>query len=221
MRHPSQDDLVGHALGALPPRELRRVAKHARGCRACAAELRRLGPAVGALAESVEQLEPPDSLRESLMATVHEEAAEARATAPAPRRRGLRGFLLRPAAAVAAAALFAAGAVGYALRDEEESSRTIAAMGTGSADGSLVVESDQAILHAEGMSGLAEGAVYQVWVAEDGEVTPSAAFVPRADGTATAAVPEAAEGATQVVVTREPRPGLREPTGPTVLQVRL
>jgi len=221
MKHPSQDDLVGLALGALDPSEERRVAKHSKRCKSCAAELGRLAPAVSALGESVEQVEPPESLRESLMATVHAEAAEDQVARPAPRRRGLRDFLLRPAAVVGATALLAAGAVGYALRDDGESARTIAATGTGAADGTLVVESEGATLKAEGMGDLAEGAVYQVWVAEDGEVTPSAAFVPHADGTATAAVPEAADGASQVLVTREPRPGLQSPTGPTVLQVRL
>ncbi len=41
---------------------------------------------------------------------------------------------------------------------------------------------------------------------------PSATFVPHEDGTATAAVPEAAAGATEVMVTREPRPGRTSPT---------
>ena len=221
MRHPSQDDLIGLALGALEPRDQRRVAKHARSCERCATELRRLEPAVGALAESVEQVDPPDSLRQSLMATVHSEAS----AEPQPRAGrgsgGLRGLLWRPAAALGVTALFAAGAVGYALRDDEDSSERIPVAGTEPAGGTLVIESDGATLHAHGMKQLHGGAVYQVWVAEDGKVTPSATFIPHADGTATAAVPEAAEGATEVMVTQEPRAGRSTPTLPAVLDVRL
>ena len=50
---------------------------------------------------------------------------------------------------------------------------------------------------------------------------PSATFVPHADGTATAAVPEAVEGADEVMVTAEPRAGRSSPTLPAVLDVRL
>lgn len=221
MRCPSQDDLVGHVLGALEPRQEDRVAKHSRGCERCTAELRRLAPAVGALAESVEQVEPPESLRQSLMAAVHAEEAPSAAEPVTPRRERVRGFLWRPAAVVGATALFAAGAVGYALRDEEENAQSIAVTGTGPAEGTLVVEEDGATLHAKGMKALARGAVYQVWVAEGGTKTPSAALVPHADGTATAAVPEVADGADQVLVTREAMPGHTSPTGPQVLAVRI
>ena len=219
MSCPDRDDLAGLALGALEPREERRITKHAESCERCQAELRRLAPAVGVLAESVEQLEPPHTLRQSLMAAVHGDAAGS--TAPPGRRGRVLGFLWRPAAAIGVTALFAAGAIGYALRDEEEDARRIPVDGTAAAGGSIVVEGDDAILHAHGMRTLAKGAVYQVWVAEDGRVTPSATFVPHRDGTATAAVPEVAEGATQVMVTAEPRPGLRRPSGEPVLDARI
>ena len=219
MSCPGNDEIVGYALGALEPREEKRFAKHAGRCERCAAELRRLAPAVGALAESVEQVDPPDSLRQSLMATARAEADDDAVRGAAPRR--LRGLLWRPAAVVGASALFAAGAVGYALRDEEEDAERIPVAGAEPAGGTLVVEEDGATLHAHGMTALAKGAVYQVWVAEDGEVLPSATFVPHADGTATAAVPEAADGASEVMVTVEPRPGRRTPTLPTVLDARI
>src|SRR5262245_23002218 len=135
MKHASKDDLVGLALGALEPRDERRVAKHARSCERCSMELRRLEPAVGALAESVEQLDPPDSLRQSLMATVHAEASAEPAApgTPATPRRGLRGFLRRPAAALGATALLVAGAVGYAVRDQEDNAERIPVAGAGPA----------------------------------------------------------------------------------------
>jgi anti-sigma-K factor RskA len=218
----SQDDLVAYALGALEPREERTVAKHASGCESCTAELRRLAPAVGALAESVEPVDPPESLRQALMAAVHADASEPAAAEPAaPRGERVRGFLWRPAAVVGAAALVAAGAVGYGLRDEDESAETIEVTGQAPAAGSIVVEGNTATLHAHGMAPLAKGAVYQVWVAENGVVTPSAAFVPHSDGTATAAVPEVAEGATEVLVTEEPRAGRTAPSSDPILDARI
>jgi hypothetical protein len=64
-------------------------------------------------------------------------------------------------------------------------------------------------------------AVYQVWVADGGVVRPSADFVPAEDGTATAAIPEVGDGATQVMVTEEAGPNRRTPAGPQVMTAEL
>jgi hypothetical protein len=60
-----------------------------------------------------------------------------------------------------------------------------------------------------------------VWVAEGDSLKPSAAFVPHADGTATAAVPELPGGASEVLVTREPEAGRTKPTMPSLLAVQV
>jgi hypothetical protein len=52
-------------------------------------------------------------------------------------------------------------------------------------------------------------------------VQPSAAFVPDADGTATAAVPEAASGANRVMITVEPMAGRQTPSGEAVFDAQL
>jgi anti-sigma-K factor RskA len=221
MRHPSGDDLAAHALGALEPREERRVTKHATRCERCRAELARLAPAVGALGESVEQHEPPPALRERLMAKVRAEAA----SAGEPRRAGsgLGRLLLRPAAGLAAVALAGAGVAGYLIADEDGdgSSKIPASSELAGAGASLKVEDDAATLELHGMPVLAKGAVYQVWVAEGPEIRRSATFVPNEDGTATAAVPEVLEGASEVMVTEEPRPGRSTPSLPPLLTVRV
>ncbi len=209
MSCPDRDDLVGYALGALEPDRERAVGEHAAGCERCALELRRLAPAVGVLAESVEQIDPPPGLRESLMAAVREQAGE-----EAPRRERMRGFLWRPVAVLGATALVAAGAVGYLVHDEgggEAGTEYQLSSTLKSAGGTIEVEGDAATLVAHGMPPLAMGAVYQVWVAQGEHVIPSAAFVPRGDGSATAAVPELGGEAGKVMVTMEDRPGLREP----------
>jgi hypothetical protein len=229
--HPSHDDLAAHALGALDPDEEREVAGHVAKCRRCAAETRdRLAPVVAVLAESVEQVEPPPGLRTRLMAEVAQDADAARSAAGRPsaratrERAGWRGMLLRPAAGLAALAVAGAGVAGYLIADDSdgESVSTFAvASELPDAGGTLEVENDSATLRVHSMPALVKGAVYQVWVAEGHVVRPSASFVPHDDGTATAAVPEAATGADEVMVTREPRPGKRSPTLPPVLSVRI
>lgn len=230
MRHPGQDDLIGFALGALEPDDEGRVADHVERCKACTVALRGFAPAVAVLAESVEQLEPPPQLRQRLLETVNREAASSASTqderSVRPRRSWLSGILLRPATGLAAVALVAAAIGGFLLADggdSEQQATTVAAKSTlPRAGGSLVVRGDETTLHVHGMPLLnSKNAVYQVWVADGATVHPSANFIPKEDGTATAAVPEAAEGATEVTVTREPDPNRQVPSGPQVLRAQL
>jgi hypothetical protein len=227
--HPSRDDLTAYALGALDPGEETAVAGHAEGCERCEAELRHLAPAVGVLAESVEQHQPPPELRERLLSIVRAEAAEVE-DAAVPRKRGeqwrfgLGGLLLRPAAGLAALAVGAAAVGGYLVAEDggAEPATTIELGSTlPGASGTIEVEGDTATMHVRGMPALSKGAVYQVWVAEGDSLTPSAAFVPHPDGSATAAVPELPGGASEVLVTREPAPGRTKPTMPSLLEVQV
>lgn len=228
--HPSRDDLTAYALGALDPGEERAVADHVGDCERCAAELRHLAPAVGVLAESVEQYQPPPELGQRLMEIVREEAAPEYRAAPAARRsRGrarfdFRHFFLRPVAGLATIALLAAGVAGYLVADDGDSPRTetIAFEATMPGSGaSLELADDSATLHVHGMPALADGGVYQVWVNDGSATTPSAAFVPHEDGTATAAVPEAVGGAKAVMVTQESQPGRPTPNLPSILTAKL
>ncbi len=228
MTHPAKHDLSAYALGAVTPEEEREIAAHAAKCEPCAVELRQLGAAVGALAGSVPQQEPPATLRENLMKTVRAEAATDPAVAKTPWRERagdwLRGSLLRPATAAVAVAILIAGAAGYALREDgggSPSTEIPVTANVSGAGGSVLIESDAATLRVHGMAPLENGAVYQVWIANGASRTPSAAFVPHDDGTATVAVPEAAGDADQVMVTREPRIGRKVPTLPTLLTASL
>lgn len=223
--HPSREDLAAYALGGLDHDEARTVLAHAEACERCRAELRYLAPAVGVLAESVDPVEPPAALRERLLAIVREEAAEAD---PEPAGRGARrprfrfgSILLRPAAGLAAVALLVAGLGGYLAGADGEKTRTVQATEAAEgADGELVLSDEDATLRLSGIAQLERGAVYQVWVADaSGAVRPSATFLPHADGTATAAVPEAREDATRVMVTAEPGPNRADPTLPPIITV--
>jgi anti-sigma factor RsiW len=216
--HPNTDDLAAFALGALNPKEQGSVAEHVDGCERCATELQdRLTPAVAVLAESVEQIEPPPSLRQNLMATVHEEAgvgAELENPRPSRERSRLGAFLMRPAAGLATLALVGAAIGGYVVAEGDQAATETVALpnSLNGAGGTLVVEGDAATLHMHDMASLDKGDVYQVWVADSSGVKPSAAFVPHEDGTATAAVPEAAGDVDQVMITRETRAGVEAPT---------
>jgi anti-sigma factor RsiW len=229
MAHPSPDDLTGYALGALDPPEERAVSEHVPDCERCSTELReRINPAVGVLAESVAQLEPPPELRERLLETVRSEA-EAGAPEPAApaRRRRLRlgPLVLRPAAGLAALAVAGAGVAGYLVNEGDDGgsgASTVPVTESGAGiGGSLVVAEDSAMLTVHGMPQLPKGAVYQLWVAQGSSVRPSSSFVPDATGRGTAAVPESLPEGSQVLVTRESGPGHQEPTSAPLLSARV
>ena len=231
MAHPTPDDLNGYALGALDPADERAVSEHLPDCERCSTELReRINPAVGVLAESVPQLEPPPELRERLLEIVRAEAeaggAEAAAATAPRRRRRLRlgPVVLRPAAGLAALAVAGAGVAGYLANDGDDGggSSTVPVTATGAGTGgSLVVAEDSAVMSVHGMPQLPKGAVYQIWVAEGSSVRPSSSFVPDPSGRGTAAVQESLPEGSQVLVTRESGPGHQAPTGVPLLSARV
>lgn len=141
------EDVAAYVLGALPPLEAEALEKHMRGCADCQRERVELRSAVEVLSRSVEQVEPPASLRDRVIEEVADEPGAAAApfappydhapTAPvlapksqrrgALRRLGIRlrpggsqaGSLLPRPAGVLATALVAlvAGVAGWALGD--------------------------------------------------------------------------------------------------------
>jgi Anti-sigma-K factor rskA, C-terminal/Putative zinc-finger len=227
--HPDRDDLVAFSLGALDPAEEREVEAHASTCARCTRELEALAPAVGVLAESVEQLEAPPELRERVMAEVRadiERTAEVRE----PRaerarrgraRRGWLGLLLRPATAVGVAIAIAAIG-GYLIAGNEGEggggATTVAVQpmspGIG---GTLAVGDDASTLEVHGLQQVSGREVYQVWVAKGKSLRPSSDFVPDPSGRATTAVEGQLTSGTTVMVTREPEAGRTTPTPPILL----
>jgi hypothetical protein len=234
-----QEDLAGYVLGALDPQEASALELHLEGCESCRERLGWLHPAVDLLPASVEQVSPPDSLRESLMATVRAEAAaEAPAGASArsaPRRQrrswwqGLGPIVMRPATGFAAALLLVAGvATGYLVRGDDGSgpqSTFVEAKPTRGtppgASATLERHGDSATLHVTQLPELSRREVYEVWIQRAGVMEPASTFVVAADGSAEAAVPGPLKGAEGVYVTAEPHPGTRQPTSPPVLAAQL
>jgi anti-sigma-K factor RskA len=226
-----RDDLAAYALGALEEAEAERFRLHLETCEDCRRHLRWLQPAVELLPRTVEQLEPPPRLRESLMDVVRSESPHA--VREPPRRatggwwRALGLSLRRPATAVAAAAMLVIGAVaGYLIHEPGDTGNAgtfaaRAAPGAPGVTGALERDGDSGILRVRGMPSLARDQVYEVWVQRDGELEPSSLFVPRRDHTAEAAVPRSLDGADAVLVTKEPRGGSRQPTSSPLLSVKL
>ena len=235
--HTSYHEEIGaYLLGALTDLERQAFEHHMANCAQCRDEVEQLRPAADALPRSVEQVEPPPSLKTSLMEVVEREARAAgeSAAAPARRRTPLRERLrlpsLRPALAVGGLALVLGLAAGFGVAQlgGEDGARTIAATVDESrlpmASGSLQVEGDGengAILRVNGMSELDEAQVYQAWVQRDGTVVPQPTFEVGADGGGAVAVTDDLSGAEAVLVTREPRGGSRAPSEQPILSVPL
>jgi anti-sigma-K factor RskA len=221
-------DLAAYLLGSLEAEEVEAMEDHLQGCERCREELRWLRPAVDVLPESVPQLEPPPGLKARLMAEVRSDAASEVVPEPAvrPARRGrfagLRGLFLRPAVALGAAAVLAAGALGYVLASGGgEQTTTIAARGSEAVRATLEQRGDSGTLQMTGLRQLPGSDVYQAWVQRGNRIVPSSLFEPRRDGTASAAIPHQLEGANKVMVSVEPEGGSDQPTSSPIVTLEL
>lgn len=230
-----KDEVGAYLLGALSDAERASFEAHLEGCPECRHELERLRPAADLLPRSVEQVEPPPSLKRSLMEVVEREAAPQRERRPiggrrtlGERLRGLLGGSLRPA--FTAAAVLLAVVVGFAANQllSDDDPRTVVASVKQNvlpeASGRLELQGDGehgAILEVSGMPPLPGGRVYQAWVERDGMIEPQPTFEVRADGGGAGAVPDDLSDAEAVHLTREPRGGSRAPSEDPILTVRL
>jgi anti-sigma-K factor RskA len=226
-----EEDLAAYLLDALDQEERQAFERHLRSCPACQAEERWLRGAVELLPSSVEQLEPPPALRERLMDTVR---AEAGADGVEPRRPGRRrarfGFVLRPAAVFAAAALIAVGVgAGYLIGNggggSKQTVATVPAQPTGvalAARGEIVKSRDAAVIRVSGLRPR-HGRVYQLWLVRKGSrrPEPSSLFEVARDGSGASGIPGGLEGVRVVMVSSEPEGGSRQPTSRPVLRATL
>jgi hypothetical protein len=227
-----QDEIGAYLLGALTDLERQAFERHLAGCAECRGEIERLRPAADALPRSVEQVEPPPSLKASLMEVVEREAGERAGTSARP-RRALRLRLpslagLRPALVAGALALGLLAGFGVAQLVDEDDPRTVVAVVDESripqGSARLQIEgdgADGAILRVQGMPSLGGRRVYQAWVQRDGTVVPQPTFEVGEDGGGAVAVPDDLSDAEAVLVTREARGGARAPTEQPVLRVTL
>jgi anti-sigma-K factor RskA len=227
------DACGAYVLGALEPDEARAYGEHLRDCPACQEEVRGLRAAAEALSASAPPVAPPPALKGRVMAEVRREAAVlAAAEGPAGDRppRARRAWRLSPprlaAAALAFSALLLAVVVGAQVLSGD-ATRTVAVAAdpaqAAGAGGELRVHDGGATLVLHGMPAPERGRVYQVWVKRPGRdpEPTSTLFEPRTDGSATAAVADAVEGAEAVLVTQEPDGGSGAPSRPPALTAEL
>jgi anti-sigma-K factor RskA len=224
-----RDDVGAFLLGALTEHERQDFESHLSRCAECRDEVERLRHAAEALPRSVEQLEPPPSLRVALLAEVR----EADERGPALLQRLLsapRG--LRPAVAWAGvAAVLAIGVIagfGLAKALSGDEVRTLSASpgkGTLARAGGTLTMTGQgekgAILRVSGLPKPTGTDVYQAWVQRKGALTPEPTFEVGRDGRGAVAVPDDLSDADAVLVTRERRGGSPAPTGAPLLRVGL
>jgi anti-sigma-K factor RskA len=224
------DSVGAYLLGALPPDEADAFEAHLRDCPECRRDVEELRVAADALPVSVAPVAPPAALKQRIMAVVESEAqlleaagrrADVPDAAPAPPRRRLGGWRLRPAfAAVAAAALIALGVVAGALLPGGDGGRTVVASATApGAHVELEIGDDGSTLVARDMPPPPEGRIYQVWLKRPGSdpEPTSVLWSTRADGSAEVAVPGSLDGVEAVLVTDEPEGGSDVPSKAPVI----
>jgi hypothetical protein len=234
-----REEIGAYLLGALTDLERQAFEQHLARCAECLAEIEELRPAADALPRSVEQVEPPPSLKTSLMEIVEREAREAAAgegeqwSAPParprpPLRERLRLPALRPAFVMAALVVGLVAGFGVAQLGGDDGGRTVVATVDQSripqGSGDLRVEGegdDGAILRVSGMPELGGEQVYQAWVQRGGMIIPQPTFEVGPDGSGAVAVPEDLSDAAAVLVTREQRGGASAPSEEPILSVPL
>jgi len=226
--HPS-DDLAPYALGALESAEAAAVERHLEGCERCRAELHWLDPAIDVLPSSVAQLEPPPRLRRNLMRTVR---AEARAERGGwwSRRAGWITLRARPAIAIGAMAVLGAAVAGYAIKGTDSGPSPTPTVTEFNAEapgplsdaaGVLTRSDGGAVLRVDHLPELDSGDVYQLWVREGNVMRPARAFTLDEHNRAEAEIAEVPAGADEVLVTREPHPGRKQPSSAPLLRAPL
>jgi anti-sigma factor RsiW len=232
-----EENIGAYVLGALPELDAELLERHLAGCETCRAEAEDLRLVIAAMARSVPQVEPPPSLKASLMRTVLEEAslreaAEGRvAGQPVRDERARRGKWLaglRPRVAIAGLlAVLALGVVIGVAADkivQDSGTRTIAAqidrkaMPTGNAALEIASGGRKATLKLTGAPRPAAGKQYQLWVQRGKAIERGPAFTPPRDGTVDEVVPGGVRNADAVMVTVEKAGGAPAPTRPPVMR---
>jgi anti-sigma-K factor RskA len=232
--HEQYEENVGaYLLGALTELESEVFERHVASCPICRQEFEQLRVAAEALPRAVEPVEPPASLKKSLMETVMAEARERGRQAPARGwRERLRLPRLTPAFAVGMACMLAVGVaigIGAANLGGGSSDHTVAGLVDHSrvpmGSASLVVRGDRskgALLRVQDMPQPGSNRVYEVWLHRDGKFVPAGTlFDVSKDGTGAAAIADDLHGVDAVAVTREPQGGTQQPSEQPVMSFRL
>jgi anti-sigma factor RsiW len=216
-----REDVGAYLLGALEDDERSDFERHVASCHVCQDEVDRLRMAADALPRSVEQYEPPASLKRSLMERV---IAEAPAPARGHRARSRLRFSWPRLAVAATAALLIGLGVGYGLSGGGNDTRTISASvdrtRVGPARAELITGGDASQLRVSAMPQPPAGQVYEIWLRRGDKIEAGPLFSVDQNGNGAGAVPGDLDGVDAVLVTRERAGGARQPTEAPVVVAR-
>jgi anti-sigma-K factor RskA len=230
--HEQYEENVGaYLLGALTELESEVFERHVASCPICRQDFEHLRVAAEALPRAVEPVEPPASLKKSLMEVVNAEAKQrGQAAAPARKRFWQRPFpSLSPAfAAGMACVLLALGVgIGYGISSGGGgSSESVTALVDHSrvpmGSATLQVKNSHGVLKVQGMPQPSGNRIYEVWVHRGDKFVPAGAlFGVSRDGSGSAAIPTDLKGVDAVAVTREQQGGADAPTEQPVMSFKL
>jgi anti-sigma-K factor RskA len=195
--------------------------------------MRWLTPAVEALPEAVERLQPPPELRSRVMAEVGADARAAVRASSAEAGIGhrVRAWLhdlgsgpmgLRPVVGFAAALLVVAAVAGYAIGGGSgggEGTSTIVAGHAPGVTAKVIRKGDGSTLHLANVHKLPSDRVLEAWVRREGEVEPvPALFAPDREGRASTTIADM-HGVDLVMVTSEPAGGSPAPTSSPIVEI--
>ena len=232
-----ESSVAAWVLGALDPDEARAIGSHVEGCPICHEVAGRLRRVVGALPLAVEESDPPQRLRERVLAAATSSrgpsVAPVAAVAahpplgtqrPRPLVRLGRMVPLYALAAVAAVALLAGVLVGQVVSNEthqpaqsQVSRFTMAGHQDMSGARASVIDlkaDGLALVDFRGLPPPGTGRVYEVWLIPKGGSPESVAvFVPDSNGGKVVLVNRSLAGYAVMAVTNEPGPdGSAAPT---------
>jgi anti-sigma-K factor RskA len=229
------DEIAAYVLGALDPEEAREAERHLETCQRCQAGLRWATPAVNALPEAVEQVEPPTSLRTRLMNETKRDAAARRPGFGARLTEWLRGsgsrpLVLRPAFGLLVVALAVVAVAGYEVGTNDlggggsTGNGQVATFEAGKAPGvvaRVIRDESGGTLKLANVRPLQYNRVLEAWVQRGEKVMPvRALFAPDGEGKATTMLPDMKD-VSAVMVTVEPRGGSDEPTSTPIATVAI
>ncbi|HXC79848.1 MAG TPA: anti-sigma factor [Candidatus Acidoferrum sp.] len=230
-----ESNVAAWVLGALDRQEAEVVQAHVEGCASCRETGARLQRAVTALPLAVEEIAPPERLRDRVLAAAAASSGSTRAPSRArkvvkpPARRTVFGLLFDrlPTYAAAAAVIVAlvAGLVagdlvarsGQVMPPSEVARFTLSGHEslTGAKASVIELKADGlALVDFSGLPAVGQGRVYEVWlITSGGRADPAAVFVPDANGSKVVLVNRALQGYSLMAITDEAGPdGAQAPT---------
>jgi anti-sigma-K factor RskA len=232
------DLIPAYVLGCLDPDEKLRVEKHLEGCEACRAELKTYHSVMDGLALSINQIDPPKRLKQSIVQLIEPEGREKPARAHTPRRR-LDLSYLRPllpiwsvVSLVLVLSLSAANLVqSQQVKELSQQSANVYTEfhivplnGTSAAPQALgiMIISDNGLsgsLNVDGLPPLDAGHQYQLWLVQEGRRTNGGVFSVSPGGYGTLKINSSRSliDYNSIGITIEPAGGSPGPTGDKVL----